>query len=888
MPWPNPNKSIRALLVLVALTSPQIGHGDVLPTNETTGASASAAPLEQSDPTGTGQMLVDAGPERINAAGLDSGPAGLPEDTSLSIQVGGEVRPGSLTAMAGLSTAGKRPALARPDTSIPGAGNPDRQDRSPQLLLLDMTVNGTSRGTALVVMDGRGALYAESSTLTKWGVEAAFPAQLEQAGRTFHDFSSLPDVQAGVTTESMSANVRIPPQYLASTNRSLVWNTSIAPSSGTGAFMDYSLAYLDDPGLDGRQSSGLVTPSVFTPMGNLSAGLLYRSSTSQLNPPSENFVRLETTWTRDFPDKISSLRLGDALTPANGWSRSLRFGGIQLATNFATQPTLITFPQPSISGSAAVPTALDIFVNGSLRGSQEVPDGTFRIDDIPVVTGAGQIQVVTRDLLGRETLVVEDFYASQKLLRPGLSDYSLSMGALRENYALRSNDYSQMMVSAMLRRGLTSNLTVEGRFDGTGETQVAGGAANYSMTHLGVFSTALAVSRQQTTGVLWQLGHQYQGLDYRFDVRFQGTSEGFAQPGIDLPNAFPRIQSLVSTGTSLGNFGSLGMSFVDERFHDAGMDRKVVSLNFSRALPYSLSVSLSGSYIRQADSDLQASLVVMKFFGGSRSASASMQRSGDLQSLRAEYRQDVPVGPGFGYRAATYSGTNNSLEAETTWNNKYNRLQAEVRSLDGQTAWRAQADGSVAWLDGDAYASREIRDGFAVVDAGGFEGVRVYLENREMGVTDSDGRLMIPGLLPYQSNRLSIDSRDLPMTAAVTKTGQVVAPYYRSGQLVAFDVKDTRGALLRVVWPDGTPIPQGFQAQIVGQEEVYPVGSNGRLYLQGVVDHSRVMISSLGWNCTLDLAKVERHQGDIIPDLGDFVCVKDVSAQNATDSGDAG
>ncbi|MCJ7556073.1 MAG: fimbria/pilus outer membrane usher protein, partial [Gammaproteobacteria bacterium] len=678
MQWPNPNKLIQVLWVLVALASPQIGHGDVLPTNDNSGASASAVLPEKFDPTGTEQMLVEAGPERINTSGLDSGPAGLPEGTTLSFQFGRAVTPASLTAMTGSADAGKPSSLARPETPMPGAGDPDRPNHNPQLLLLDMTVNGTSRGTALVVMDGHGALYAESETLAKWGVVAAFPSQLEQAGRTFHAFSSLPGVEAEVMTESMSANLRIPPQYLATTNRSLAWNTNIAPSSGTGAFVDYSLAYLDDPGLAGRQASGLFGPSMFTPVGNLSANLLYRSSTSMPNSAPENLVRLDTTWTRDFPDKISSLRLGDALTPANAWSRSMRFGGIQLATNFATQPTLITFPQPSISGSAAVPTALDIFVNGSLRSSEDLPDGTFRIDDIPVVTGAGQIQVVTRDLLGRETLVVEDFYASQKLLRPGLSDYSLSLGALRENYALQSNDYSQVLVSAMLRRGLTSNLTVEGRFDGTGDTQVAGGAANYSMTGLGVFSAALAMSRKHGTGVLWQLGHQYQGLDYRFDVRFQGTSEDFAQPGIDLANAFPRLQSLLSAGTSLGRLGSLGMSFVDERFHDAGMDRKVVSLNFSRALPYSLSVSLSGSYIRQADSDLQASLVVMKFFGGSRSASASMQRSGDLQSLRAEYRQDVPVGPGFGYRAATYAGTNNSLEAETTWNNKYNRLQAEV------------------------------------------------------------------------------------------------------------------------------------------------------------------------------------------------------------------
>ncbi len=50
-----------------------------------------------------------------------------------------------------------------------------------------------------------------------------------------------------------------------------------------------------------------------------------------------------------------------------------------------------------------------------------------------------------------------------------------------------------------------------------------------------------------------------------------------------------------------------------------------------------------------------------------------------------------------------------------------------------------------------------------------------------MGVTDSNGRLMIPGLLPYQANRISIDSRDLPMTVQVIDTGESVAPYYPLG-----------------------------------------------------------------------------------------------------------
>ena len=51
-----------------------------------------------------------------------------------------------------------------------------------------------------------------------------------------------------------------------------------------------------------------------------------------------------------------------------------------------------------------------------------------------MVNGAGQIEVVTRDLLGRETTVTQDFYASDQLLLPGLNDYALNAGFLRKNY----------------------------------------------------------------------------------------------------------------------------------------------------------------------------------------------------------------------------------------------------------------------------------------------------------------------------------------------------------------------------------------------------------------------------------------------------------------------
>lgn len=887
MKWAPPSKRMGGLLVLAALGATLAGQCS--PSSDRAAATGRGqASLPVSTIVGAGTSHASSGEDgrTLLMAAASIAPHHDPTvppaaDTRVAIEFGAPVHAPARPASAALHPDTQQlpaSALARAADPVP-APEPARDAKAEpagQLLLLDMTVNGTHRGPALLMVDERGVLHAQADTLVQWGMRTPMPEPIEVSGRAFHGFGALPGVRTAMVMEDMSGSAQIPARYLSNTTRSLAWGESIAPRADTGAFLDYDLSYTDDPGLQARQLSGLFHPTLFTSAGNLSAGFLHRDLDGPIDPPVEGTVRLDTTWTTDFPGLMASLRVGDALTPQNTWARSVRFGGIQWATNFATQPTLITFPQPAISGSAAVPTAMDIFVNGSLRASQDLPDGTFRIEDIPVVTGAGQIQVVTRDIMGREQLVVQDFYAAQQLLRPGLSDYALSLGALRQDYAIRSNEYSDVMLSAMARRGITSNFTLEGRLDATADTQVASAGAALSLTRFGVLSTSFALSKYNDTGTLWQLGHQYIGSRFRFDLRVQGTSRDFAQPGIEIDNAFPRLQSLVSGGSNFGYAGTLGLSLVDERFHDPQYDRRLLTLSYTRPLPDQFSLYLSGSLVQAGESELQASLLLMKFFGGRRSASASWQQSDAHQSARVEYRQDVPTGPGFGFRAAAFAGDSDALEAETTWHTRHNRLQAEVRSLEGETGWRASASGSLAWMGGSWYANREIRDGFAVVDAGGFEGVRVYLENREMGETDGQGRLLIPGLLPYQANRISIDSRDLPLSARVSQTQQSVAPYYRAGALVAFDVAERSDALLRVSWPDGTAIPEGSEAQIVGRPEIYPVGRQGRIYLPDLVGESRLQIRNHVWRCHIDLPNVSRRATEVLRDLGQFTCVDEL------------
>jgi hypothetical protein len=74
-------------------------------------------------------------------------------------------------------------------------------------------------------------------------------------------------------------------------------------------------------------------------------------------------VRLDSTWTLDFPERLATLRVGDAISASGAWGRSVRFGGVQFGTNFSTQPTLVTTPLLYAQGEAIVPSTVDVFVN---------------------------------------------------------------------------------------------------------------------------------------------------------------------------------------------------------------------------------------------------------------------------------------------------------------------------------------------------------------------------------------------------------------------------------------------------------------------------------------------------------------------------------------------
>ena len=167
---------------------------------------------------------------------------------------------------------------------------------------------------------------------------------------------------------------------------------------------------------------------------------------------------------------------------------------------------------------------------------------------------------------------------------------------------------------------------------------------------------------------------------------------------------------------------------------------------------------------------------------------------GNETVLQAQVQRNPGFGSGLGYQLLAESGDRQLAQAQ--WQGPYAVLHGGTARRGGDVEARAGAAGGLAWVDGSLFASRRIDGGIAVVDVGGYEGVRVMQDNQAVARTDARGRAFVGGLRGYQPNRVSIDAADLPMDAELEALEIQLTPAARSAARIDFPVRRGRSAVL--------------------------------------------------------------------------------------------
>jgi len=646
-------------------------------------------------------------------------------------------------------------------------------------------------------------------------------------GEPFYQVDHLDGVQSSFDDRTLTLNITLPASGFESTDVETARRSTLPPQSGRGAFLDYDALFLTGDGVRERLDA-LLEVGAFNEHGVLVSDFRLGDITEDTE-----LVRLETSLTKDFPDQRVTARLGDSVTSSGSLGRPVRFGGVQVASNFATDPNFVTFPLPTIGGLAEQNSVAEVFLNNTVRVSEDVPAGPFEIDNLPVVTGAGEVQLRVTDLLGREQFLTQSYYVSPRLLKEGLSDYSVELGFEREGFNVDNFDYGRPLLIGNESYGFTDELTGDVRAEISDDRQAFGLGGAALLGNYGLVSAGVIGSRDDDVGGGYEAfaDYEYRGRNFNIGLRTAYADEDFRQIGQDQEPVKRTDQ--VALGVGLGAAGRVGAILINTETRN-DQDRRSVVTNYSVPLgPGSFLLSGLGVIKPEEDYALTASYSLP--LSPIRSITATANVRDEASGARLQYRRGRGGSDlGASYRLATEIGeTPRRVDGTLRYDAAQATAQLDTVFSEDQLTARANVSGSVGLVDGRPALSRRLGRAFGMVSLPGHPDVTVYLENREVGQTDKDGFLFLPRLNPYQENRIRIRAEDLPLDTEIEAEELVAVPYERSGVQVAFNVKTNRSALATLLDAEGSPLPAGMEMVTSDGKLEARVADQGLTYIKG-------------------------------------------------------
>ncbi|MDB5899338.1 MAG: fimbrial biosis outer rane usher protein [Ramlibacter sp.] len=747
-----------------------------------------------------------------------------------------------------------------------------------QLRPLEVTVNGAAVGNWLL-LDRNGSLYAPPEAIEEWRLQQKTrAASLQYRGQEWVPLATFPGYTAQFNLAEQSVAIKFAVEAFAATR--LVQEKSERPAltpSIPSAFLNYDWSFTRSSARGANTAmdlGALVEAGTSGTWGLLTSTFLLRNLTNSNLQEPRGLLRLETNYTRDFPDSDLTLRIGDSITRPASWGRSVFFGGVQIGTNFGLTPGFISQPLPIISGLSAAPSTVDLYINDALRQTSQVPAGPFAIDNFPLLTGGGQARMVVRDVLGRETVIVQDFFSHSSLLERGLNDWSVEAGAVRSGLGERSRDYRQLFASGLWRRGMSKSLTLEGKLEFGQSTRGAGVGVVAGLPFQLLAQAGLAASTNSSVGAghLWQAAVTHTGAQHGFSVNMQVASASYRQTGQDDTAATASRQLQTSYNYQLGPWGQLGAGLA---LLDNG-DRRIVTYNLNYSVQLGKStLTLNAVQTRDPSrtgngTSLGASLFVP--LDSRINTSSNVTHHGGRTETYVSASRGLDAEQGMGWRAlAGYKENEPYAEGGVYLQSPRMLSTMDISQSASRQTLRVGAQGGLAVADGEFFATRRITDSFAVVEVPGYPDVGISLFGGVVTRTDAAGRAIVSRLLPYSANDIRLDPTELPISAELDTIEQRTVPASRSAVKIVFPVRTGRGALVRIVFEDGGAAPAGAELELVGDKHEFFVARRGEAFVTGLRDSNEV---KLKWNdqvCTLAVQLPPGNPDDIAR-VGPLVC----------------
>jgi outer membrane usher protein len=689
------------------------------------------------------------------------------------------------------------------------------------------------------------------------------PTHVSGLGLDYYPLDAIAGFGYLIDEATQAIDITVPSSAFTDTTLDGLGNIrAIATRPDPGLFLNHDFQLLHNGGQ--QLLTGLVEGGFFSRLGVL---------TTQYAGPDmlHGFVprRLNTQFFRDFPESRTTLTIGDSFSAVAPWARTVAYAGVRFASKFATQPSFIPTPLPGIAGQASQPSTVDVYVDNVKRLSQPIAAGPFAIQNVPVLSGQGEIRMVVTDILGRQQVITESYIRSSELLRSGVSDFTYEAGTLRLNYGIRSNQYRSFFADATYRRGITDTLTLEGRIEIQPGTETAGLGAVYALRNVGVFSGGMAGSiHAGRTGELLYAGYSRAQRSFGFAAQAQMATEDFRQVGLQDQQKATKLLFQTQVSKSIGSVGSVAAGYLrrDGRTElDAQALTASVSVRMRRAF-----LTVGGTYSLLVPRQYGLTVALVVPLGERTMSMASGESSPTARTASVEVSRSIPLGPGYGYRVRTTNLDQQKNEAAFYYQTTDGYYGVEAAQQNGGTSMRFLERGSLVLLHRHVLISRWLNDSFGVVEVPNAKGVPVYVNNQLLAKTDRRGLALLPWLVAYNRNSVRLDDAALPVDVTVDLEERMVVPMARSAVYLRYKPAAAGGAMLVLSTAGGQPVPQGAIVTVNANPTAYEVELRGEVFVIDIDYPAAVHAEWEGGKCDVRIARPPADTP--VPRIGPLTC----------------
>lgn len=556
---------------------------------------------------------------------------------------------------------------------------------------------------------------------------------------------------------------------------------------------------------------------------------------------------------KDDPVRAIRYSGGDLVPLQSRLAGSVELLGMSYERNYQElQPTRNVRPVGRRAFVLERRSMVEVYVNGALVQSFMAEPGPVNIRDIPAIDLSSNVTIVVDDTLGRRE--IESFTIGNDifLLARGFSEFSGSIGFLRDPNAFGFDYSNDPVASLYYSRGITENLTLTGHaLLGEPLQNVGAGAGFAFLGGVALLEVAGSRTRDDKTGVA--IGLSYRGdpfgapdgnLNLRADYQSQGFRNATELSIADIKFDLAADYSFSVTDRTSVNFGG---SYV-KRYQFDSRDVGVFAGLQHRFGPMTLGVTVRHSERAFGRSDTGILFTLTRLFGRRISASANYDTLTDSGRIEVRQRRGLDL-PEVEW---ALRGVRTQRNHELGGNFRYatSRLDGEADLIqllprhggDQPLVGQVRLQSGIAFADGTLAIGRDPAQGFAIVRRHEtLENARVTVNSgtvgRELARADTFGPAVAPILGAFRPQELTIGVVDAPPGYSIGAGSFVLEPGARSG--FAIEVGGSAHFVVLAVLRDaeGQPLALTTGRAVnseTGESVALFTNRNGRAALSGI------------------------------------------------------